>query len=102
MTIPPDADGYSVNQSTGTVHTRYAGDHAGDSQRTRTVSGVESLLGGTRPKVCRTCYPAQIRAPQSPQNGQVRRNAETMPDVRDADHSEAVSDVPEPAEQAEG
>lgn len=57
--IPLDPIGYSVNQSTGTIHTRYAGDHAGDAYRTRTEKGVRTLLAGVKkPKVCERCYPA--------------------------------------------
>ena len=53
--IPLDPIGYSVNQSTGTVHTRYA-DH-GNGERTRTKRGVETLLDGKEGKPCRSCYP---------------------------------------------
>lgn len=58
MRLPIDPDGYSVNPSTGTVHTRYAGDHARDSWRTRTARGVENILDGQKGSVCKTCYPS--------------------------------------------
>lgn len=56
----PDADGYAVNVSTGTVHVRHPGEHAGTVQRTRTEHGVSTLLGGSRLKVCRTCWPEDV------------------------------------------
>lgn len=80
MTFPTDPDGYSVNLDTGTVHTRYAADHAGNSYRTRTVRGVENLLDGREPKICRTCYPsAATTTPRSTPTPQRRRNAAPVP-----------------------
>ena len=78
--IPLDPDGYSVNQSTGTVHTRYVGDHAGTSYRTRTVKGVETLLDGRKPKVCEVCFP-NPQYPPTARPAQKRRvpNAATLP-----------------------
>lgn len=54
--IPLDPIGYSVNPSTGTIHTRYAGDHAGEAYRTRTEKGVLALLDGKPGTACETCY----------------------------------------------
>ena len=71
--IPLDPIGYSVNPATGTVHTRYAGDHAGDSYRTRTVKGVETLLDGKQPSVCKLCYPSH-RYAEKPKAPQQRRS----------------------------
>lgn len=73
--IPLDPDGYSVNQATGTVHTRYAGEHAGTTRRTRTGIGVETLLDGQKGKLCRQCYPvAEKQAPLSaPQTRRIDR-----------------------------
>ena len=78
--IPLDPIGYSVNQSTDTIHTRYAGDHAGDSYRTRTVKGVLTLLDGKKPNVCGVCYPsprydtpAPASAPQKRRSGRKRK-----------------------------
>ena len=71
--IPIDPVGYSVNQNTGTIHTRYA-DH-GNGERTRTEKGVRTLLDGKDGKACVTCYgkaPALLSTPRPPQ---VRRNA---------------------------
>lgn len=78
MKILNDPNGYAVNVATGTVHTRYAGDHAGDTQRTRTVEGAESLLAGQPAQLCRTCYPDYGRSVpdvEAPRTGQVRRSA---------------------------
>ena len=73
--IPLDPIGYSVNQSTGTVHTRYAGDHAGNAYRTRTERGVLTLLEGRQPKVCSVCYPSPRYAqPVKPKVPQQRRS----------------------------
>ena len=67
--IPLDPNGYSVNQSTGTIHTRYA-DH-GNGTRTRTRKGVETLLDGKEGRACKTCYgnnpPYPSDTPRSPQ-----------------------------------
>lgn len=73
--IPLDPIGYSVNQSTGTIHTRYAGDHAGDAYRTRTVKGVETLLDGRKPKVCDVCYPSPSYATPTPADKPQRRRS---------------------------
>jgi hypothetical protein len=56
LRLPIDPDGYAVTLSTGTVHTRYAGEHAGTHMRTRTVKGVETLLDGRKPAICKVCY----------------------------------------------
>lgn len=74
--LPYDPQGYAVNAETGTVHTRYAGEHAGTTRRTRTAAGVDSILQGKSPKVCRTCYPPDAPMPSpapSPEAGQARR-----------------------------
>jgi hypothetical protein len=74
--LPYDPAGYSVNRETGTIHTRYAGDHAGTTLRTRTARGVDSLLAGAPMHVCRTCYSGDTPEPQpapSAEAGQVRR-----------------------------
>ena len=68
--IPLDPNGYSVNVSTGTIHTRYA-DH-GDGNRTRTEKGVLTLLDGQKPKACKLCYPSP-RYPEPPRPPQKRR-----------------------------
>ena len=68
--IPLDPNGYSVNVSTGTIHTRYA-DH-GNGLRTRTEKGVRTLLDGKRGKVCKDCYPSPQYA-QPPRPPQKRR-----------------------------
>lgn len=73
--IPTDPIGYSVNQSTGTVHTRYAGDHAGDSYRTRTVRGVETLLDGKEPNTCSVCYPHPFYKTTPPPSEPQRRRS---------------------------
>lgn len=52
--IPIDPEGYSVNPSTGTIHTRYA-THA-EGQRTRTTKGVETILDGKQGRACKQCY----------------------------------------------
>jgi hypothetical protein len=70
--IPIDPNGYAVNPATGTVHTRYAGAHAGLHYRTRTVKGVEHYLDGRKPKVCELCYPSP-RYPEPPRPVQQRR-----------------------------
>lgn len=70
--LPIDANGYAVTPSTGTVHTRYAGEHAGTHYRTRTAKGVETLLDGKRPKICKLCYPSP-RYPEPPRPPQRRR-----------------------------
>jgi hypothetical protein len=76
--IPLDPIGYSVNQSTGTIHTRYAGEHAGDAYRTRTEKGVLTLLDGRKPKLCSVCYPSpQYATPAPPRAPQRRRTAST-------------------------
>jgi len=73
--IPLDDIGYSVNLTSGTIHTRYAGDHAGDAYRTRTAKGVETLLDGRQPKVCAVCYPSPRYAePAKPKVPQRRRS----------------------------
>ena len=101
--IPHDPNGYSVNLSAGTVHTRHPGDHAGPVQRTRTLAGVESLLDGRKGKVCRTCYANRPTVNVSaPQNGQVRRNAEALPRVRDTDPQDPVPAAHLPTEPGEG
>jgi len=64
--IPLDPIGYSVNLSSGTVHTRYAGDHSGESYRTRTEKGVLNLLDGAKPKICSVCYPSPQYATPAP------------------------------------
>ena len=68
--IPVDPNGYSVNPSTGTIHTRYA-DH-GNGERTRTAKGVETLLDGKAAKPCRICYP-HPRYAEGPRPPQRRR-----------------------------
>ena len=70
--IPLDPNGYSVNPSTGTIHTRYA-DHAGDSQRTRTTKGVLTILDGKEGKACAKCYGKTPRYPEGPRPPQKRR-----------------------------
>lgn len=70
--LPIDSDGYSVNQNTGTIHTRYAGDHAAGSLRTRTPRGVETLLDGRKGKLCAVCYSAP-RYPTPPTDGAPQR-----------------------------
>ena len=69
--IPLDPDGYSVNPSTGTIHTRYA-DHARDLPRTRTTKGVQTILDGKDGKACKTCYKTP-RYPEPPRPPQRRR-----------------------------
>lgn len=73
--IPLDPNGYAVNPSTGTVHTRYVGEHGGQTQRTRTVKGVETLLDGRAAKACPTCYPSptypEAAKPRAPQKRRV-------------------------------
>ena len=89
--IPLDPVGYSVNQNTGTIHTRYA-THA-DGERTRTTKGVETLLDGKEGKACQVCYGKSPRYPDSPRPPQRRRSATngdrpdapTLPDVRHPD-----------------
>lgn len=77
--IPIDSDGYSVNIASGTIHTRYAGDHAGDAYRTRRVKGVETLLDGRKPKVCAVCYPSPRYATPAPSSKpQLRRKPKTQ------------------------
>lgn len=76
--IPLDLDGYAVNPATGTVHTRYAGEHAGLHYRTRTVKGVETLLNGRKLNVCSVCYPSPQydpppRPPQQRRSGKPTR-----------------------------
>ena len=56
MKLPADLQGYAVNPSTGTIHTRYA-DH-GNGAKTRTAKGVESILDGKAGRPCGTCYPS--------------------------------------------
>ena len=65
--IPLDPNGYKVNPSTGTIHTRYA-THA-DGERTRTAKGVETILDGKQGKACKTCYqtPRYAEGPRPPQ-----------------------------------
>jgi hypothetical protein len=60
--LPIDTDGYAVNPRTGTVHTRYAGEHATDAVKVRTLEGVYNVLGNTDPKPCLTCYPEESGA----------------------------------------
>ena len=72
--IPIDANGYAVNPATGTVHTRYAGEHAGLHYRTRTVKGVETLLDGKKLTVCSVCYPAPLYDTPAPSAPQQRRS----------------------------
>ena len=69
--IPLDPNGYKVNVSTGTIHTRYA-THA-DGERTRTAKGVETLLDGKQGKACKTCYGKTPRYPEGPRPPQRRR-----------------------------
>jgi hypothetical protein len=71
--IPLDAEGWSVNLTTGTVHTRYAGDHAGDSYRTRTEKGVLNLLAGRKPTICKRCFSSPRYADTTPRPPQRRR-----------------------------
>lgn len=72
--IPTDSEGYSVNQSTGTIHTRYA-DH-GNGVRTRTTKGVETLLDGKQGRACKQCYGNNPPSPSdTPRVPQVRRSA---------------------------
>lgn len=63
--IPLDPIGYSVNVGTGTIHTRYAGDHAGTAYRTRTAKGVLTLLDGKPGNVCAVCYGKTPRYPDT-------------------------------------
>ena len=78
--IPLDPNGYAVNVATGTIHTRYAGDHAGLHYRTRTVKGVETLLDGRKPTVCSVCFPSPRYAePDKPKRTQRRRNKAPSP-----------------------
>jgi hypothetical protein len=72
--IPIDPNGYTVNVSTGTIHTRYAGIHAGESYRTRTTKGVLHLLNGDEGQACSICYPSpQYPAGPESKPPQVRR-----------------------------
>lgn len=71
--IPIDPIGYKVDGST--IHTRYA-DH-GKGQRTRTAKGVETLLDGAKPKVCRTCYGDKPRYPDTTPRPPQRRRVHT-------------------------
>jgi hypothetical protein len=72
--IPLDAEGYSVNQNTGTIHTRYA-DH-GNGLRTRTEKGVLTILDGKKGKACEVCYgknpPYPVTSPRPPQTRRVQ------------------------------
>jgi hypothetical protein len=72
--IPIDPEGYSVNQNTGTIHSRYA-DH-GNGLRTRTTKGVLHLLDGKAGKPCVTCYgknpPYPTNTPRPPQTRRVQ------------------------------
>ncbi|MCA1570822.1 MAG: hypothetical protein LC798_10995 [Chloroflexi bacterium] len=87
MKIPHDSQGYSVNPATSTVHTRYAGEHAGQTRRARTLAGAESLLDGADPHVCKTCYPAGVSRPSpvsdQPEPGQTRRTPKADDDTAD-------------------
>jgi hypothetical protein len=56
--IPDSPDGYAVNVSTGGVHTRYAGEHAGNAQKTRGTEAVRNLLGDQEPTICAVCFPS--------------------------------------------
>ena len=78
--IPLDPNGYSVNPSTCTIHTRYA-DH-GNGLRTRTEKGVLTLLDGQKPKLCKDCYPSPRypAPPRPPQRRRVQTNG-TTPDA---------------------
>ena len=70
--IPLDPNGYSVNSSTGTIHTRYA-DH-GNGERTRTTKGVETLLAGKEGKPCKRCFKTPRYADDTPRPPQRRRS----------------------------
>lgn len=72
--IPLDPIGYAVNSSTGTVHTRYVGEHGGVTQRTRTVKGVETILDGRKLNVCAICYPRPLYPDTQPKAPQKRRS----------------------------
>ena len=74
MRVPLDPNGYAVNPATGTVHTRYAGEHAGLHYRTRTVKGVETLLDGKKLTVCLVCYPSPQYDTPAPAKPQQRRS----------------------------
>lgn len=63
LQIPDSETGYSVS-TTGTIHTRYA-PHAGNAARTRTTTGVASLLDERDGTVCQVCFPPSDPAPQA-------------------------------------
>lgn len=72
--IPLDPNGYSVNPSTGTIHTRYATHASGE--RTRTEKGVLTILDGKDGKACTVCYGKSPRyADKTPRPVQQRRIA---------------------------
>lgn len=56
----PDQRGYRVNLESGMVHLRYA-PHARNTLKTGTPRGVLNLLGDTKPKACKTCFPHGTR-----------------------------------------
>ena len=74
MSIPFDPMDYSVNLSTGTIHTRHAGDHAGDVRRTRTQKGATTLLDGKEPRACGVCYVSPRYAASFSSKPQQRRS----------------------------
>ncbi len=78
--IPLDPNGYSVNLSTGTVHTRYPGAHAGTVHRTSDPQRAVSMLNGREPNVCGTCYPVPVY-PRPPKRSPQRRRVAASPDA---------------------
>ena len=80
MKLPPDT-GYSVNSTTGMVHTRHPGEHAGMVRKARTTAAVDYYLDGKPGRVCRTCYP--VKAKETP-------NAAPVPRVRRTDQAEPL------------
>ena len=71
MRLPPDPEGYTVEGQT--VHSRYAS-HA-NGYRSRTVKGVENLLDGKKPRICKDCFPAGTPPSADNEGPQVRRVA---------------------------
>lgn len=73
--IPIDAFGYKVDVPGKLIHTRYA--NHGEGVRTRTVKGVQTLLGDGGGKPCKDCYPAPRYASDTPRSPQKRRSGKT-------------------------